>query len=467
MALRRGRVKSSSPGAGDAGDAPAVRGTVERAAADRGAADRDSAEGGAVQRGSARGADGRTFHGWRIVGGAVVMQSLQSLLFWQAFATYAALWMADFGWSRTTISWAASLQRTESGLLGPLHGWWLDRSSPRRVFVAGVLLMGSGLIGLGFVQDFTQFIVLYLIASIGSSLAGMLTLMTVVVNWFDRQRARALAGLQLGLSLGSLALPLLAWALVGFGWRPVIIASGLLIIAVGLPIARLLHRDPESLGLRPDGDEPQEATARPEQPAAPTARRSWAGGALRTPAFWLISLGHGAALAIMSGVGVHFVIYATEVLDIGITTAATLMAVMTASAVAGQLAGGIAGDRIDKRWLAGGAMLSHSAAMAALVVASGTALVAVAAILHGLAWGVRGPLMGAMRADHFGRAAFASVMGFSSLVVMVGSVGGPLVIGLVADGTGSYAGGFAALAVVGLVGAAAFFVLGRPAPPRR
>jgi hypothetical protein len=41
------------------------------------------------------------------------------------------------------------------------------------------------------------------------------------------------------------------------------------------------------------------------------------------------------------------------------------------------------------------------------------------------------------------------------------------VIGLVADGTGSYAGGFAALAVVGLVGAAAFFVLGRPAPPRR
>ncbi|MBA2667163.1 MAG: MFS transporter [Trueperaceae bacterium] len=408
----------------------------------------------------------RPFLGWRIVGGAVAMQSLQSLLFWQSFGTYAALWMADFGWSRTTIAWAASLQRTESGLLGPLHGWWLDRSSPRRVFVVGVLLMGGGLIALGFVQNFVQFMVLYLVTSVGSSLCGMLTLMTVIVNWFERRRARAMSALQLGLSVGSLALPLLAWALVTFGWRPVIVASGVLIIACGLPIARLMHRNPEMLGMRPDGDEPGPGPTLPAPPAARTARRSWAGGALRTPAFWLISIGHGAALAIMSGVGVHFVIYATEVLAISITTAATLMAVMTAAAVVGQVLGGTVGDQVDKRWLAGSAMLAHAGAMVALVLADGVALVVVAAVLHGLGWGVRGPLMGAMRADYFGRAAFASVMGFSSLVVMFGSVGGPLVIGLVADGTGSYAGGFGALAVVGLFGAVAFFVLGKPNPPR-
>jgi hypothetical protein len=64
------------------------------------------------------------------------------------------------------------------------------------------------------------------------------------------------------------------------------------------------------------------------------------------------------------------------------------------------------------------------------------------------------------------RKAFASVMGFSSLVVMFGSVGGPLVIGLVADATGSYAGAFVALAVVGSLGAVAFFALGRPDPAR-
>ncbi len=390
------------------------------------------------------------------------MQSLQSLLFWQAFGAYAALWMADFGWSRTTIAWAASLQRTESGLLGPIHGWLLDRTSPRRVFVIGVLMMSGGLVGLAFVRDFPQFMVVYIVASIGSSLCGMLTLMTVLVNWFDRLRARSMAALQLGISAGSLALPLLAWALVTFGWRPVSIASGLIVLGVGLPIARLLHRDPETLGLRPDGDAVDAAV-----PVVPVARRrgrgALAGGALRTGAFWLISAGHAGALAIMSAVGVHFVVFVNEVLGLSLPTAATLVAVMTAASVGGQLAGGVLGDRVEKRLLAGGAMLLHAAAMAVLVFAGSLLTVTLAAVLHGFAWGVRGPLMGAMRADYFGRAAFASVMGFSSLVVMVGSVAGPLVIGLVADATGSYDGAFAALAVIGVAGAVAFFALGRPA----
>jgi hypothetical protein len=50
----------------------------------------------------------RPFHGWRIVAGGMLIQTLQSALFWQSFGAYAALWMADFGWTRTTISWAAA-----------------------------------------------------------------------------------------------------------------------------------------------------------------------------------------------------------------------------------------------------------------------------------------------------------------------------------------------------------------------
>lgn len=392
------------------------------------------------------------------------MQSLQALLFWQAFGAYAALWMADFGWSRTTIAWAASLQRTESGLLGPLHGSWLQRSSPRRVFVIGVFAMGFGMIGLAAAQNFAQFMTLYLLASVGSSLCGMLTLMTVIVNWFERQRSRALSVMQLGISAGSLALPALAWALVTFGWRPVTVASGLIVLAVGLPVARLLDRDPEAVGQRPDGDPvPNLDPGAPVRPI-PRPRPGLAGGALRTGAFWLISGGHGAAMAIMSAVGVHFVVFATEALDLGLTTAASLMSLMTAASVIGQILGGVLGDRMDKRWLAGAAMLGHASAMAILATWGSGWAIAIAAVVHGTSWGVRGPLMGAMRADYFGRAAFASVMGFSSLAVMFGSVGGPLLMGLVADRTGSYAPAFTALALIGVAGAIAFAILGRPRP---
>ena len=46
-------------------------------------------------------------------------------------------------------------------------------------------------------------------------------------------------------------------------------------------------------------------------------------------------------------------------------------------------------------------------------------------VLHGLAWGTRGPLMVALRADYFGPSSFGTIMGFSSLIVMLGMSGGP------------------------------------------
>jgi MFS family permease len=86
------------------------------------------------------------------------------------------------------------------------------------------------------------------------------------------------------------------------------------------------------------------------------------------------------------------------------------------------------------------------------------------AVLHGLAWGIRGPLMGALRADYFGSAAFGTISGFSSVILMFGMMGGPVIAGTLADRTGTYRLGFMLLA--GL--ASVFFALAtRPAPPAR
>src|SRR5690606_11468207 len=229
--------------------------------------------------------------------------------------------------------------------------------------------------------------------------------------------------------------------------------------------------DPESVGLRPDGDAADGADTGPEEsenaqtqamPRPTAAERSAAArAAFRTRAFWLISIGHSSALAIVSAVTVHFVIYVSETLGLSVTLGAALLTLMTACALVGQVSGGVLGDRFDKRLLAGGGMLLHASAMAVLIWASAPAAVVVAAVLHGLGWGVRGPLMGAMRADYFGRAAFAMVMGTSSVIVTVGSVGGPLIVGVLTDATGGYALSFALLAGIGVLGAAAFFALPR------
>ena len=415
------------------------------------------------------------FRGWWVLASALTVQSLQATLFFQAYGVYAPFWMAEFGWTRTTVSWIHSLHRTETGLLGPINGWLLQRFGPRRVTTFGVTLLGLGFVALAGTRSTWQFVAVFLVMAVGGSMCGILSLMTAVVNWFDRRRSSALAILNMGISVGGLLVPIVAWGLTRADWRTVSVLSGVVLLVIGLPAARAVIDEPESLGQRPDGDAPTSTAANalengdaepaPAPPRPTAAERSAAArAAFRTRAFWFISMGHSSALAIVSAVTVHFVIYVNETLGLSVTLGAALLTLMTACALVGQVSGGVLGDRFDKRLLAGGGMLLHASAMAVLIWASAPAAVVVAAILHGLGWGVRGPLMGAMRADYFGRAAFAMVMGTSSVIVTVGSVGGPLIVGVLTDATGGYALSFALLAGIGLMGAAAFFTL--PAPRR-
>ena len=106
-----------------------------------------------------------------------------------------------------------------------------------------------------------------LVQAVGASLCGILSLMTVLVNWFERRRTTALGLMQVGMSVGGLTVPLIALGLAGFGWRPVSVVSGLIVFAVGLPAASLMHRDPAIKGLRPDG------AASPADAPIPTIRK--------------------------------------------------------------------------------------------------------------------------------------------------------------------------------------------------
>jgi MFS family permease len=82
-----------------------------------------------------------------------------------------------------------------------------------------------------------------------------------------------------------------------------------------------------------------------------------------------------------------------------------------------------------------------------------------------MAWGIRGPLMQSMRADYFGRVSFAKVMGFSSTIIMTGTVGGPLIAGVMADHFGNYTAGFTLLASFAVIGSIFFLLAKPPTPP--
>ena len=251
-----------------------------------------------------------------------------------------------------------------------------------------------------------------------------------------------------------------------------------LVIVVGLPLTQLMRHRPEQYGLLPDGDklaDPRAVGGRAAHPASgdrpaivvrPAADFT-AREAVRTRAFWFISLGHGAALLVVQAVNVHAILHLSQQLGYSVAEGSAVIALLTVTTIADQLAGGFLGDRFNKRYLLTGCMVGHASGLLALAYANGTWMILFFAVAHGLAWGVRGPLQQTLRADYFGRTSFGVIMGFSNLVVTTGSVTGPVVVGVLADRFGSYQVGFTVLAL--LAGAASFFwfFARRPAPPRR
>jgi MFS family permease len=183
---------------------------------------------------------------------------------------------------------------------------------------------------------------------------------------------------------------------------------------------------------------------------------------MATRAFWYISLGHAAALLVVSAVMVHMVIHVTERLGYSLPQAGAVVALLTVMQLTGQLTGGWLGDRVSKRWICAGCMLGHATALMVLGLATAFWMVLAFAVLHGLSWGMRGPLMAAIRADYFGSGSFGMISGVSSMVIMFGMMLGPLVAGILADRTGSYVPGFSVLAGFSALGSLAFVLARRP-----
>jgi sugar phosphate permease len=408
----------------------------------------------------------RLFYGWYMVGAASALQCLQAGLITQSFGAYVAVLQAERGWSKTALSGAAALQQMEAALLGPVLGWFIDRFGPQGMIRAGVVVFGIGLMLLSRTDTLAGFYAAFLMVALGASLFGFFPVNVALINWFERWRARALSSLSFGLALGGTLVPLVAWSLQAVGWRATAFSSGVLAIALGLPLALIMKRRPEDLGTTVDGLAPRDPLTDTAIRSGRARRDFTAREALRTPAFWLLSLGHGFALFVVHAVNVHAITHMTQGLGYTLAQASLAYMVLPLSQMGGVVTGWLIGDRFEKRYIAATCMLMHMMALLLLTYAANVAMVLAFAVLHGAAWGLRGPFMQAIRADYFGRSAIGMILGLSLMIIVVGQVGGPMVAGVLADATGNYRLGFTILALLAGLGSLFFVLARRPELPK-
>jgi MFS family permease len=310
------------------------------------------------------------------------------------------------------------------GVGGFLWGTLSDRYGPRRVVLAGSVLLGIGLAAASRATSLLEFQLAYgmLVGfAAGSFFAPMIA---SVANWFEQHRSLAVSLVSVGVGVAPMTIsPFAAWLIQHYDWRTsqlviAILAWGLLIPASVFvrspPVQKnpeIISRENSSIGL---------------------------GAALRSTPFIVLALTFFACCAAHSGPIFHTISYAIFC-GIPTTLAVTIYSVEGLAGLGGRLALGVAADRIGvKPVLIAGLVLQALAAGTFAAVSHLEAFYAVAA-LFGFAYGGVMPLYAVLAREYFGQKIMGGVLGAASMVSSVGMALGPLAGGWIFDRFGGYA----------------------------
>jgi MFS transporter, OFA family, oxalate/formate antiporter len=399
------------------------------------------------------------FYGWVVVGGAfLVLFMAYGAQF--SFGVFFSALLEEFGWSRAALSGAFSLYAFGYSGFAFVSGWLTDRWGPRAVIATGGIFLGAGWIAMSFTSSLWHPYVFYgIVAALGMSTAYVPCGATVT-RWFSRRRGLAAGLASAGGSLGAFVLPPVAQLLVStVGWRWAYVIFGSAILLTLNALAPLMKRDPEGLGLVPDG----RPSGWPESTERPRDGDYTIVQALKSRAFWvLFALFTATWIPVFSPV-VHLVPLARG-LGIEPMLAATLVSALGLAAVGGRLVLGTLSDRAGRRPALGIGLGMQAAAFLGFAQAGSLPGLYAASIAFGFSYGAISALMPAVVADFFGRRHAGGLVGL--LFATAGSMAawGPLGAGFIYDRTGSYGTawmGSAALNVVALT------LLRWARPPRR
>ncbi len=402
----------------------------------------------------------RVFYGWWVLLALCAATFYIAGAFFWGFSVFVAAILDEFGWSRTEISLAFTLQGIEGIGAAPVVGLLIDRVGARRLMVFGLITTGLGIVLLSRTYSLGSFYAAFVLVSIGTSAGAGIVAQTLVVRWFQRRRGLATTALLTMPGLGAtLIIPLLNLSIDSFGWRETLLVIGLGVWVIAVPVLLVVRDSPESRGVLPDGDVPKVLGVQPTGTileAQGEEQDLTLAEALRLPAFWFLTVSFTLWNISTSGVMPHLFV---ALLGIGRSkaTAAAMVALLPGLSLIGRFGFGVLSDFVNKRYLllaAGILMTIGMAFLAGLMLdPDRTWLIVPFLLFYSIGFGGSIPLRVVISGALFGRKHFPAIYGTMQSANALGGVVGPLFAGWIFDTTGSYFLAFAtgcALLVVSL-----------------
>ena len=384
------------------------------------------------------------FYGWIIVGIAMLAGFLGSGVSNVTMSVVLKPITEDLNWSRTLTSSAITIGSVTGGLLAPLVGPLADRLGPRILLPFGAALVGIFVMCLSLTHEPWQFYATFVPGrALAETLLTGVVPMTAVTNWFYLKRPRAIGLVALSVPLGSFVLSLVYQFMIeAYGWRSAFFMLGLALwLLVVVPGLFFLRRQPEDLGILPDGalegpHKPKQTDPGSERIAA--AEHSWSfQDAVRTRTLWLLVAASMFSSISTGGIAFHMVAYFTDV-TIQPAVAVAALSVMALTGAFGSGLWGTLAERFHPRTLCVTTMLLSAAAVVLLTQARVAPAAFVFSILFGLSARGGFVLMHILLAHYFGRRSFGAITSALEPFHKGGLGVGALLAGMAFDWSGSY-----------------------------
>jgi len=374
----------------------------------------------------------------------VVLFCIVGLALW-GLPFYYDFMVQQFGWTRAQVTSGNALSKLVVGpVFGFIAGWIIDRFGPRRVMMAGILMAGGALVGLGWVSTLGMFYLFYFFNALGYVCGGPLPNQVLLSRWFDKSRGKAMGFAYLGIGIGGATVPWISHALIEhFGWQAALRWLGLLIIAVSLPLAFFVKEAP-----------PRSTSDRKMSGAADVM------GAFKTLPFFLLTFGSMCSIAAVSGTQQNLKLFLS--LDRHFTQgdAARVLSLVLSFSIAGRLLMGWLADRFSKKYVMLLTYLLVAAGIPLLFLGRTRLAIYASAAVFGVGLGGDYMIIPLMTAEIFGMQILGRLLGVILTAGGIAEAVSPWITGRLRDVTGNYSESCFVLVGIALLGAAA--VLGLP-----
>ena len=189
----------------------------------------------------------KLFYGWYIVVAGLVLAAYNSSIFGYGWTAFVNPIVATFGWSMAQLSLASSLRSMETGVFNPLWGLVVDRWSPRKLMLFGVISTALGIFCLSQTRNLAMYYAGFLIMGLGSSLVTGILPQTVIARWFRKDIGKASGLFYMGAGIGGVAVPLVVKIIDKLSWQTTLLYAAIGFLVLGIPLSFVFRSRPARL----------------------------------------------------------------------------------------------------------------------------------------------------------------------------------------------------------------------------